>query len=81
VPSEVAQRAGIRPWEHIPFWCEPEEAGVMQADIGKAVAAGLCFRPLRQTVAETYAWLRESDHPRRRSTPRTRTGCDEWSGA
>jgi 2'-hydroxyisoflavone reductase len=65
VPSEVAKRAGLVPWEHIPFWFEPEDGGLMQANVERALATGLAQRPLVETVADTYAWLRTTDHPRR----------------
>jgi 2'-hydroxyisoflavone reductase len=64
VPSEVARAAGLEPWTHIPFWNEPEDYGLMQASIARAAATGLRTRPLEDTVRDTYAWLRSSDHPR-----------------
>jgi 2'-hydroxyisoflavone reductase len=64
VSSEVAQRAGVIPWEHIPFWFEPDQYGMMQMNIDRALATGLTLRPLVETVADTYAWLRMSDHAR-----------------
>jgi 2'-hydroxyisoflavone reductase len=33
----------------------------MRMEIGRARASGLAFRPLAQTVRETWAWARE--HP------------------
>jgi 2'-hydroxyisoflavone reductase len=65
VPSLELKSAGVVPWEHIPFWLEPEEDGIMQANIDRALAAGLRFRPLAETVRDTYAWLQSSDHQRR----------------
>jgi len=65
VPSDVAKAAGLVPWEHIPFWIEPETAPLMQTSVARAVATGLRVRPLRDTVRDTYAWLRTSAHPRR----------------
>jgi len=64
VPSEVAKRAGLVPWEHIPFWFEPEDGGLMQLNVERALATGLAQRPLVETVADTYAWLRTTDGPR-----------------
>jgi 2'-hydroxyisoflavone reductase len=65
VPSEDLKAAGVIPWEHIPFWLDPEEYGLMEVNIDRALTAGLNFRPLAETVHDTYAWLKTSDHPRR----------------
>jgi 2'-hydroxyisoflavone reductase len=65
VPSDIAKRAGLVPWEHIPFWFEPEDGGLMQVNVERARATGLAQRPLVETVADTYAWLRTIDRPRR----------------
>jgi 2'-hydroxyisoflavone reductase len=65
VPSEELKAAGVVPWEHIPFWLDPDEYGLMEANIDRALATGLRFRPLAETVRDTYAWLRSSDHKRR----------------
>jgi 2'-hydroxyisoflavone reductase len=64
VPSEELKAAGVVPWEHIPFWLEPGEYGIMEANIDRAFAAGLRFRPLADTVRDTHAWLQASDHTR-----------------
>jgi 2'-hydroxyisoflavone reductase len=65
VASEELKSAGVIPWEHIPFWLEPDEYGLMEVNIDRALTAGLRFRPLSETVRDTYAWLQSSDHPRR----------------
>jgi 2'-hydroxyisoflavone reductase len=65
VPSEELKAAGVLPWEHIPFWLDPDGYGLMEANIDRALAAGLHFRPLAETVRDTYAWLQSSDHKRR----------------
>jgi 2'-hydroxyisoflavone reductase len=65
VPSAELTAAGVVPWQHIPFWLEPGEYGIMETNIDRALAAGLRFRPLAQTVRDTYAWLKASDHERK----------------
>ena len=52
-------RAGVRPWQDLPIWLPPGELHAMmhQADVSKAVAAGLKCRPVAETVADTWAWL------------------------
>jgi 2'-hydroxyisoflavone reductase len=59
----VAERflldAGVTPWTELPLWvpyCEPENAGFDAIDCSKAIASGLGFRPLAETVRDTLAW-------------------------
>ena len=65
VDTGRARALGIEPWTDITYWNEPADRGVMLADITKALAAGLRFRPLAETVRDTYAWSRSSPHQRR----------------
>lgn len=54
--------AGVAPWTELPLWVpedHPDFGGFMLARSERAVAAGLTFRPLEQTVADTLAWSRE----------------------
>jgi 2'-hydroxyisoflavone reductase len=51
--------AGVAPWTELPLWLpDPDYAGMSRANISRAVDAGLRFRPLEQTVADTLAWDR-----------------------
>jgi len=51
--------AGVQPWSELPLWLPGTDyAGMARADVGRAVAAGLRFRPLEETVADTLAWDR-----------------------
>ncbi len=56
---EAVLAAGIEPWTELPIWLPPEHefAGMHAADVKRAHAAGLRCRPLRDTVADTWAWL------------------------
>jgi nucleoside-diphosphate-sugar epimerase len=59
VDPEFLLERGAEPWSEVPLWLPGEAAqGLMQADIGKAVRAGLRFRPLQQTVRDTWEWVR-----------------------
>jgi nucleoside-diphosphate-sugar epimerase len=51
--------AGIEPWTQLPVWLPPGEAHahLHQGDVSKALGAGLRCRPVRETVADTWAWL------------------------
>jgi nucleoside-diphosphate-sugar epimerase len=45
---------GVGEWMELPMWLhDPEWAGMMQAEVSRALAAGLTFRPLSETVADT----------------------------
>lgn len=51
---------GIAPWQELPLWMPGSEAdlrSVLQVSIARATAAGLRFRPLADTVHDTYTWL------------------------
>jgi 2'-hydroxyisoflavone reductase len=80
VPSDDARAAGIEGWKHIPFWLDPGETGIMQANIDRALVAGLRFRPLAETVRDTYAWLQSSPHRRLIDLPAEleRAAIEKW---
>jgi len=50
---------GVEEWSDLPLWLAPgvhgENAGIMAVDCSRALAAGLSFRPLEQTIRETLA--------------------------
>lgn len=51
----------VGPWMELPLWVpesDPELASLMDADVSRAVAAGLTFRPVAETVEATLAWAR-----------------------
>jgi len=55
----------VEPWMELPLWISgPEANGLMKVDIGKALTAGLSFRPLEETARDTVAWAktRPADH-------------------
>jgi 2'-hydroxyisoflavone reductase len=51
--------AEVQPWSELPLWLPGAEyAGMARADISRALAAGLTFRPVEETVVDTLAWDR-----------------------
>jgi nucleoside-diphosphate-sugar epimerase len=56
--------AGEHGREQLPYWY-PEVAGLSAFDVSKALGAGLRFRPLTATIADTLAW----DRKRGQSSP------------
>jgi len=59
VSDEWLSRQDVKPWTEIPLW--RTQPGTWRVDVGKAVAAGLTCRPLSETVADTWEWLRRED--------------------
>ncbi|MET0933109.1 MAG: NAD-dependent epimerase/dehydratase family protein [Mycetocola sp.] len=59
VPTDVLLAAGVEPWSDLPAWLPPGEAHdtMHSADVSRALATGLDCRPVRDTVADTWAWL------------------------
>jgi 2'-hydroxyisoflavone reductase len=49
---------GVGPWMELPLWVpeEPDSAGFSAVDCGRAIGAGLTFRPLGDTVRATLDW-------------------------
>ncbi|WP_422772745.1 NAD-dependent epimerase/dehydratase family protein [Plantactinospora sp. WMMC1484] len=61
VPQEFLVEQGVQPWSgprSLPLWLPlPEYAGFMARDVTPSLAAGLCTRPLTETVRDTAEWL------------------------
>ncbi|MEW1779584.1 SDR family oxidoreductase [Streptomyces sp. NPDC086777] len=62
--AETVLAAGIEPWTQLPVWvpADSESHGAVHGlDVSRAVATGLRCRPVAQTVADTWRWLRGLD--------------------
>jgi 2'-hydroxyisoflavone reductase len=86
VPADFLAAQQVAPWSELPVWvpADGELAGLMRADIRRALAAGLGFRPLADTVRDTLAWF-DALPAERRSSPqaglapeRERAVLDAW---
>ncbi|MGH3031516.1 MAG: epimerase, partial [Gaiellaceae bacterium] len=55
--ASFLEGAGVEAWSDLPLWLgtDPGTRGFLAVDISKALAAGLTFRPLSQTIRETLA--------------------------
>ncbi|HET8754592.1 MAG TPA: NAD-dependent epimerase/dehydratase family protein [Solirubrobacteraceae bacterium] len=59
VPDERLQAAEVEPWVELPLWIPAAEfPGTWQVGTERAQAAGLRCRPVAQTVADVWSWLR-----------------------
>ncbi|WP_251053765.1 NAD-dependent epimerase/dehydratase family protein [Streptomyces sp. ISL-66] len=58
-PARIAE-AGVAPWTELPIWLPEGELHdfMFGGDVTKVLAAGLKCRPVEETVADTWAWLR-----------------------
>jgi 2'-hydroxyisoflavone reductase len=64
VPGDTLVEAGVGEWMELPPWiASPEFAAMQRADVSKALAAGLTFRPLADTIRDTLAWNAEREWP------------------
>jgi nucleoside-diphosphate-sugar epimerase len=62
VPEATLLEAGVEPWQHLPFWLPSDTAGTAwDVDTSRARELGLPSRPLRETVADTWAWLQTAE--------------------
>ena len=56
VSEDFLEENGVEPFTELPLWV-PREYGALQAiDCGKAIAAGLTFRPLSATIRDVLEW-------------------------
>jgi len=65
VDDAVLARHDVTPWTGLPLWipaADAESAGFMHLPCARALAHGLAFRPLGETIADTAAWLCERDN-------------------
>ncbi|MCY7386992.1 MAG: NAD-dependent epimerase/dehydratase family protein [Burkholderiales bacterium] len=58
VTTAFLRAHGIEPWSDLPVWIpsDGESGGSHRRSISAAIAAGLTFRPLATTIADTLAW-------------------------
>jgi 2'-hydroxyisoflavone reductase len=65
VEEQRVLEAGVQPWMELPLWLPGSDyTGMARTDISKALAAGLTFRPVEETVVDTLAWDRTVDGDR-----------------
>jgi 2'-hydroxyisoflavone reductase len=59
-PTSFLKSNTVSPWRDMPVWIpgEGETFGFHRRDITRAIAAGLTYRPLPLTAADTLAWFR-----------------------
>jgi 2'-hydroxyisoflavone reductase len=59
IPDDALVAAGVQPWDELPLWLpEGDMPGAWRVDTARAQRAGLRCRPIGETVADVWAWLR-----------------------
>jgi 2'-hydroxyisoflavone reductase len=58
-PTPFLKTNKVSPWRDMPVWIpgQDENLGFHRRDISRAIAAGLTYRPLSLTAADTLAWF------------------------
>ena len=57
VDEDFLLAQGLGTWVEVPLWTKEEDNGIFAARNDKAIAAGLRFRPLAETIRATLQWL------------------------
>lgn len=58
-PEEFLTAENVQPWSEMPLYLHESDVewqGFLSANVDKAIAKGLEFRPLRETILETLNW-------------------------
>ena len=58
VPAAFLEKQQVAAWQNLPLWLPPDGNGHVKNE--RAIAKGLAFRPVARTLADTWAWVRES---------------------
>jgi 2'-hydroxyisoflavone reductase len=65
IGSDALVAEGVSPWGELPLWLPgAQHEGLLQADVQKALAAGLTPRPMEETARDTLAWARTAGEQR-----------------
>jgi 2'-hydroxyisoflavone reductase len=66
IPTDFLESEKVEAWSDMPVWvpAQGETAGFAKRSITKALAAGLTFRPLEATAADTLAWFKQQPSER-----------------
>ena len=58
VSEDFLEEKGVEPFTELPLWLPREYAAMQTIDCGKAIEAGLTFRPLSETIEDVLGWDR-----------------------
>jgi 2'-hydroxyisoflavone reductase len=84
-PGATLLAAGVEPWWELPMWAPstPQWAGAWRVDGDRARMTGIHYRPLADTVRDTWRWLRKEGLARGRPVAinSDRSGAKRADGA
>ncbi|MCA1624750.1 MAG: hypothetical protein LC778_13305 [Acidobacteria bacterium] len=65
--EEFLEEQKVEAWSEMPLWLPEKYNGIFEVKNDKAIADGLTFRPLSETIKETLNWIavRPADEPLR----------------
>ncbi|MFN2391903.1 MAG: NAD-dependent epimerase/dehydratase family protein [Pyrinomonadaceae bacterium] len=65
--EEFLEEQNVEAWSEMPLWLPEKYNGIFEVKNDKAIADGLTFRPLSETIKETLNWIavRPADEPLR----------------
>src|SRR5215210_831807 len=85
VSEDFLQEMGVEPFTELPLWLPREHAALLAVDCGKAIAEGLTFRPLDETLRDVLDWDRARKAGREPAAglrpEREQDLLDAWHGA
>jgi 2'-hydroxyisoflavone reductase len=63
-PDDVLTASGLEPWTEVPLWIPEEDGpGTWQVGTAAAQATGLRHRPIEESIADIWSWLRDGGRP------------------
>ena len=79
VDPQLVLEQGLAPWTELPIWVprdDVELCALHTSDVSRALRWGLRIRPLRETVADCWTWVRQVDAAGTAPAPRDHIGLD-----
>jgi 2'-hydroxyisoflavone reductase len=58
VSEDFLEEEGVEPFTELPLWLPREYAALQAIDCGRAIEAGLTFRPLSEAIEDVLDWDR-----------------------
>ena len=58
VSEEFLEENGVEPFTELPLWVPREYGAMLAVDCGRAISAGLTFRPASETIRDVLEWDR-----------------------
>jgi 2'-hydroxyisoflavone reductase len=56
VSEEFLEQNGVEAFTELPLWVPREYGAMLAVDCGRAIEAGLAFRPLSETIRDVLEW-------------------------